>query len=242
MNRRDFFAVLGGGVVVMLLDDDLYAQETGGRGRGPRQLPQDLGAWLHIGETGIVTVYSGKVEVGQNARTSLTQAVAEELRAPVASIRMVMADTELTPYDMGTVGSQTTPQMWPVIRRAAAAARETLIDLASQKWMVDRSAIQVADGKVTAGSRSAGFGELTHGQKLTRTISSERRAGPRRPNGRWPERRCPRSTGARWSPARTNTPTTPGFPGCCTGRCCIRRRSAPRWCRSIARRRKPCRA
>jgi len=82
----------------------------------------------------------------------------------------VLADTDLTPFDNGTVGSQTTPQMWPVIRRAAAAARETLVDLASQKWMVERSAIQVADGKVTAGDRSAGFGELTNGQKLTRTI------------------------------------------------------------------------
>jgi isoquinoline 1-oxidoreductase len=171
MNRRDFFAVLGGGVVVMLVDDDVYAQETGGGRGGPRpQQPQNLNAWLHIGETGIVTVYSGKVEVGQNARTSLTQAVAEELHVPIASINMILADTDLTPYDMGTVGSMTTPQMWPVIRRAAAAARETLIDLASQKWVVERSTIQIADGKVTAGSRSAGFGELAHGEKLTRTI------------------------------------------------------------------------
>ena len=172
MNRRDFFAVLGGGLVVMLVEDEIYAQETGGSGRGRREVPQNLNAWLHIGETGIVTVYSGKVEVGQNARTSLTQAVAEELHAPVASIRMVLADTALTPFDIGTVGSQTTPQMWPVIRRAAAAAREALVDLASQKWMVERSAIQVADGKVTAGSRSVAFGELTNGETLTRTISS----------------------------------------------------------------------
>jgi isoquinoline 1-oxidoreductase len=178
MNRRDFFAVLGGGVLVMLVDEAVYAQETGGGRGGQRPVPQNLSAWLHIGETGIVTVYSGKVEVGQNARTSLTQAVAEELRAPVASIRMVLADTELTPYDFGTVGSQTTPQMWPVIRRAAAAARETLVDLASQKWMVERSAIQVADGKVTAGSRSAGFGELTHGEKLTRTIAASAALAP----------------------------------------------------------------
>jgi nicotinate dehydrogenase subunit B len=85
---------------------------------------------------------------------------------------MVLGDTDLTPYDFGTVGSQTTPQMWPVIRRAAAAARETLVDLASQKWMVERSVIVVADGKVTGGSRTAGFGELTHGEKLTRTIST----------------------------------------------------------------------
>jgi isoquinoline 1-oxidoreductase len=170
MNRRDFFAVLGGGVVVMLVEDDVYAQETGGGRGGPREQPQNLYAWLHIGETGVVTVYSGKVEVGQNARTSLTQAVAEELHTPIASINMVLADTDLTPYDMGTVGSMTTPRMWPVIRRAAAAARETLIDLASQKWMVERSTIQIADGKVTDGSRSAGFGELTQGEKLTRTI------------------------------------------------------------------------
>jgi len=171
MKRRDFFAVMGGGVVVMLADDDIYAQETGGRGRA-RAVPQELNAWLHIGETGLVTVYSGKVEVGQNARTSLTQAVAEELHTPVASISMVMADTDLTPYDNGTVGSQTTPQMWPVIRRAAAAARETLIDLASQKWMVERASIRIEGGKVAAGSHSAGFGELTNGQKLTRTIAA----------------------------------------------------------------------
>ena len=141
-------------------------------------MPQNLNAWLHIGETGLVTVYTGKVEVGQNARTSLTQAVAEELRAPVASIRMVMGDTDLTPFDMGTFGSQTTPQMWPVIRRAAAAAREVLVDLASQKWMVERASVSVADGKVTAGSRSASFGELTNGQKLTQTIPASVAATP----------------------------------------------------------------
>ena len=43
-----------------------------------------------------MTAYTGKVEVGQNARTSLTQAVAEELGAPMSSIEMVMGDTERT--------------------------------------------------------------------------------------------------------------------------------------------------
>jgi isoquinoline 1-oxidoreductase len=169
MKRRDFFAAMGGGVLVLLVDD--AGAQRGGQGGG-RAAPQDLSAWLHIGEDGTVTVYSGKVEVGQNARTSLTQAVAEELRAPVESIRMVMGDTGLTPYDGGTTGSQTTPQMWPAIRRAAATARETLVDLAAEKWTVDRASIQVAGGRVTSGRRSAGFGELTNGQKLTRTITA----------------------------------------------------------------------
>ena len=88
----------------------------------------------------------------------------------MSSIRMVMGDTALTPFDMGTFGSQTTPRMWPQIRKAAATAREMLIDLASQKWTVERATVKIADGKVTAGNRSAGFGELTKGQKLEQTI------------------------------------------------------------------------
>ena len=171
MRRRDFFAVMGGGIVV-LLDDEIYAQETGGPRRGGGAVPVEIGAWLHIGETGEVTVYTGKVEVGQNARTSLTQAVVEELHAPPASVRILMGDTDLTPFDLGTVGSMTTPRMWPQIRRAAAAAREMLLDLAAQKWNVDRGSLAVADGKVSAGGRTAGFGELAHGEKWTRTIPS----------------------------------------------------------------------
>jgi nicotinate dehydrogenase subunit B len=172
LSRRDFFALLGGGIIVLLIADDSDAQETGGGARrGMReQAPEQVGAWLHIGESGAVTVFTGKVEVGQNARTSLTQAVAEELRAPADSIHMVMGDTDLTPYDMGTFGSRTTPTMWPQIRKAAAAAREMLIDLAAQNWNVDRSSISVSNGRVTAGARSTNFGELTQGQKLTKSI------------------------------------------------------------------------
>ncbi len=171
MKRRDFFKVLGGGIVVWVADDSDAQEAGGGRRRGFNEpAPAALSAWLHIGETGVVTVYTGKVEVGQNARTSLTQAVAEELHTPVASIRMVMGDTALTPFDMGTFGSMTTPRMGPQIRKAAATAREMLIDLAAQKWSVDRTAIRIADGRVQSGGHSARYGELTRGQKLSRTI------------------------------------------------------------------------
>ncbi len=184
MTRREFFAIVGGGIVVILIPDDSDAQESGGgarRGMNQR-MPEQVSAWLHIAEDGSVTVYTGKVEVGQNARTSLTQAAAEELHAPIASIQLVMGDTALTPFDMGTSGSGTTPNMWPQIRKASAAAREMLIDLASQKWTVDRAAITVADGKVRAGERSAGFGDLTHGEKLARTIPA---GAALTPAGQW---------------------------------------------------------
>ncbi|HXG24304.1 MAG TPA: molybdopterin cofactor-binding domain-containing protein, partial [Chthonomonadales bacterium] len=112
LSRRDFFRFLGGGIVVLFLGEEKAgAQEFGGRRRrgGSRNVPQEVSAWLHIGEDGRVTVYTGKVEVGQNIRTSLTQVVAEELRAPVSSIHLVMGDTQLTPFDAGTFGSRTTP-------------------------------------------------------------------------------------------------------------------------------------
>src|SRR6266404_9248256 len=133
LDRREFFKVLGCGVVVLFLLDTATAQESGSNrpgGRG-RQRPAEISAWLHIGEDGTVTVFTGKTEIGQNIRTSLTQAVAEELRAPIGSIRLTMADTELTPFDSGTFGSRTTPDMAVQLRQVAATARELLIDLAS---------------------------------------------------------------------------------------------------------------
>jgi isoquinoline 1-oxidoreductase len=126
-DRRGFFKALGGGIVVVaLLPKGGKAQESGGgRARG-RGMPQEIAAWIHIEGNDAVTVFTGKVEVGQNARTSLTQAVAEELGAPLTAIEVVMGDTDRVPYDMGTFGSLTTPQMVPQIRKAAAAARALL--------------------------------------------------------------------------------------------------------------------
>ena len=126
LDRRGFFKSLGGGIVVAAFLAEANAQESGGGRRGGQAAPKEISAWLHIDRNGAVTAYTGKVEVGQNARTSLTQAVAEELGAPMSAIEMVMGDTERTPYDAGTFGSQTTPQMIPQLRKAAAAARQLL--------------------------------------------------------------------------------------------------------------------
>jgi nicotinate dehydrogenase subunit B len=181
LDRRDFFKFLGGGVFVVLTVGGLArAQESGrgGRRQGGESLPEDIEAWLHIGETGAVTVYTGKVEVGQGARTELTQIVAEELHSPVTSISMVMGDTDLTPYDMGTFGSRTTPTMGPQLRKVAATARELLIDMAAERWKADRASITVSNGKVVAGQQSIDFGELTKGKKLTKTISGDVQTTP----------------------------------------------------------------
>jgi nicotinate dehydrogenase subunit B len=182
-DRREFFRLLGGGIVVCLMVNEALAQEEGQPTRGRRaggSTPQELGAWLHIDEAGQVTVYTGKVEVGQNIRTSLAQAVAEELRAPLDSIRLVMADTELTPFDSGTSGSRTTPGMAPQLRKVAATTRELLVDLAAEQFGAPRGSLAVADGKVSdsATGRSLGFGELAKGKTLTKTVASNAAVTP----------------------------------------------------------------
>ncbi len=156
-----------------LLDDEAIAQRRkGGFGGGG---PREISAWIHIGEDSGITVYTGKVEIGQNIRTSLSQVVAEELRVPIKNVRMVMADTAMVPYDAGTFGSQTTGRMGSQLRLAAAAARAELIDLASsQNKDIDRTKFVVADGKITGpqGKPAFTFGELTKGKKLMKVIGN----------------------------------------------------------------------
>ncbi len=164
VNRRSFLQSLGGGLVILFSLQDIRAQEAGGGRRhwGGEPLPEDVAAWLHINPDGAITAFTGKVEVGQNSRTSLTQAVADELRCLPARVQFVMGDTDRVPWDMGTFGSRTTPTMVPVVRKMASTARETLLDAAAKQWNADRKTLKVADGCVTnpASGKSAGFGEL----------------------------------------------------------------------------------
>jgi isoquinoline 1-oxidoreductase len=177
--RREFIKEVGGGLVVVLVTSGVPSLAT--LGAEPTLHTMDaedtdrIAAWLHIDEHGAVTVYTGKVEFGQGIRTSLMQHVAEELRAPVESIRLVMGDTELTPFDQGTFGSRSTPQMGVQLRRVGASARELLIGLAAEKWKMDRSRLVAENGRIvdTQTKRSIGFGELTAGRKLTETIRSD---------------------------------------------------------------------
>src|SRR5262249_30073397 len=78
--RRDFFKIAGAGLIVALVaGEEAAAQRPGGRGGQGGGAPGDISGWIHIGEDSAVTVYCGKVEIGQNIRTALTQVAAEEL-------------------------------------------------------------------------------------------------------------------------------------------------------------------
>lgn len=175
-DRRKFLKLTGGGLVVAFVLSDMFS--FAGETLPPESSPvpvNEVGAWINIGEDGMVTVYTGKVEVGQNIRTSLSQIVAEELVVPLSSVIMIMGDTDLVPYDAGTFGSRTTPQMGTQLRKAAATAREALIEMASKKWNTPATGLKAENGMVVniASHKKIGYGELTKGQQLLMPISDK---------------------------------------------------------------------
>ncbi len=137
-NRRAFVQTLGAGLIVAVSARGSSAQRRGGRNA---RRDEPLSARFHVGIDGVVTVFTSKVEVGQGARTQITQAAAEELRLPLSQIRLVMADTQSCPDDGGTAGSRTTPSTVPRMRSAAAAAREAFVSFAAEHLGVDRAEV-----------------------------------------------------------------------------------------------------
>ena len=175
-DRRDFIKAFGLGIVFIVPAARVIAQQRGqgesGRGGFDNRLPTDIDAWIHIDEKGEVTAFTGKVEVGQNTRTSLVQAVADELHVPVASVHLVMGDTELTPFDMGTFGSRSTPTMAPQLRKAAAAAREVLIAMAAEQLKVEPADLRIVDARFLNHdkSKTLTLAEVAKGRKLVKVI------------------------------------------------------------------------
>jgi len=85
---------------------------------------------------------------------------------------MVMGDTELTPFDMGTFGSRTTPTMVPQLRRVAEAARDILVQTAARQWDVPANNLKAANARVTdpASGKSLTYAELARGKTLAQLL------------------------------------------------------------------------
>src|SRR5689334_10907593 len=179
LDRRDFIKTFGLGILFVVPFSRALTQQPGqqesGRGRGNNNLPKDVGAWIHIDEDGAITVLTGKVEFGQNARTSLTQAVADELHVPMSAVRLLMGDTDLVPFDMGTFGSLTTPTMAPQLRKAAAAAREMLIAMAADQMKVAPADLRIVDARFVKHdkSKTLTLAEVAKGRKLVKVIPED---------------------------------------------------------------------
>ncbi len=173
LDRRDFIRLLGGGIVILFNADlsDLLGQESRSRG-----YPTDFNAYLRIAADGRVTVYSGKIEMGQGVVTSLAQMAADELAVSLDSIDMVMGDTALCPFDMGTYGSMSTRFFGPALRAAAAEAKAVLLTLASERLKAPPKELRVEDGVVSLATNPKArvtYGQLAKGQKIVRRLDGK---------------------------------------------------------------------
>ncbi|GJD62214.1 xanthine dehydrogenase family protein molybdopterin-binding subunit [Methylobacterium frigidaeris] len=138
------------------------ASLPGGLAQAPR-----IDAWIRIGEDGAVTVLTGKAELGQGIKTALIQVAAEELGMAPAALRLLTADTELTPDEGYTAGSHSMQDSATAIRHAAAAARALLVAAAGRRLglppdslRVESGAVVGPDGRRLALSEIAGAVEL----------------------------------------------------------------------------------
>ncbi len=180
LSRRDFARLAGAGLFVFF--DSGLAQEPN---RIPRRVsaPTNFNAFLKIGEDGRVECLVGKVELGQGAMTSLAQVLAEELDVAFDSVDVVMGDTNLCPYDMGTFGSMTTPFLVPPLRKAAAEARAVLLAMAAERLGAPVERLRVKNGVVTdsAGAGpSVSYARLVEGKRIEKHLAEYRRQAGRR--------------------------------------------------------------
>jgi CO/xanthine dehydrogenase Mo-binding subunit len=146
----------------------------------PRKLPGSLNAnrrldrWLRVNRDGTVTVFPGKVEIGQGILTALAQIVAEELDVGLERIRLAPTDTTYSPDEGMTSGSQSITDGGAALRYASAEARDLLLQRAAAKLGVSLEQLSVTDGVVTA--RSGGritYWDLTSDDLLAREATAE---------------------------------------------------------------------
>jgi CO/xanthine dehydrogenase Mo-binding subunit len=102
-------------------------------------------AIVNVSADGSVALYCGTVDMGQGSDTAMAQMVGEVLNIPAESVRVVQRDTDVTPYDMGTLGSRSLFHMGHAVRRAAEDAQEKLKALAREVGEPEGSNIPIAD-------------------------------------------------------------------------------------------------
>ena len=177
INRREFLkrlGVLGGGIIIGF---NTFIRHTWAR--MPRsgflgdEIPTDFNAFLRIGADNRVVLYTGKIEMGQGAITSIPQLLAEELYVNLETVDIVMGDTDLCPWDAGTFGSLSIRHFGIFLREAAAEARGVLMELAADHLKSPIGRLVAQNGYVNDTSkpgRRVSYGELTKGNIIEKHL------------------------------------------------------------------------
>ena len=145
-----------------------------------------LDDWLRIEAEGRITLFTGKVELGQGIATALAQIAADELDVALGRVDVVCADTARTPNEGGTTGSRSLESSGVAIRHAAAEARLHLLSLAHEELesLTPAERLSVEDGVISdpVSGRSVSYWQLQGGKRFNRVISG--RASVKEPSAR----------------------------------------------------------
>lgn len=189
-SRRRFLA--GSGALLVGFGAGSSRTALGWQGLGPdggappRGDPDRLDSWLAVTTGGEVEAFTGKCELGQGILTAQVQLVAEELGVAAGRVRLLQCDTDRTPDQGTTSGSNSHPANFDGegLARAAATAREALLARASERLGLPVDGLGVRDGVVFDAvdpSRRVGFAELVAGGSFDVPLSpTARRRAPER--------------------------------------------------------------
>jgi xanthine dehydrogenase YagR molybdenum-binding subunit len=133
------------------------AAQVWGAGGGPPAY-----AIVKINGDGSADVLTGTQDLGTGSRTILAQIAAESLGARLEAVRIVLGDTERTPYTGPSWGSMTTASVGPAVRVAAEDARRQLLEAASEILGVPATTLRAHDGVISNedGAQSISFRSL----------------------------------------------------------------------------------
>jgi CO/xanthine dehydrogenase Mo-binding subunit len=179
LSRRRF--IESGALVVgfSLAPGHLFSQTPAARLPGSLERNRMLNGWLRIEPNGTVTIFTGKIELGQGIGTALAQIAADELDLDLKRIAMVHGDTALTPNEGQTAGSQSMQDSGTAVRFACAEARELLLTAAAAKLAAPIGELKVVDGTVSGpGSTSTTYWVLVSDVNLKREATATAKPKP----------------------------------------------------------------
>tara|TARA_R100000935_G_scaffold58224_2_gene94458 strand:+ start:146 stop:2311 length:2166 start_codon:yes stop_codon:yes gene_type:complete len=133
-------------------------------------LENNINAWLQVLENGKVRILTGKMELGQGIKIAVAQVAAEELNMNPHLVEVSLAETGVTPNEGYTAGSRSIESSAMSIRKAAATAREILLEMAAKRLNTEASTLKLENGVISSDKRSLNFYELLEGQQLEETL------------------------------------------------------------------------
>ncbi len=176
VSRRHFIRQTGALIITFSLSSQIRPSLAWAQSSLPRSLANqpDLDAWIRISSDNTVTIFTGKVELGQGITTALAQIAAEELNLSLDQIEMVSGDTARTPDEGSTTGSRSIEVSGAALRAAAAEARGILLDLAVQKLAIAPEKLEIKEGVIRPQGKiqpRLSYGELIGDRRFNRQVS-----------------------------------------------------------------------